>query len=163
MFLFVLLTINLKLQNVEIPRTRKYDLQNLLTILWGKTSWFDLMWCDLTPTTIITSYLSITTGSEGVSLRFPHDFFSQQRLKQNWNLKNFVEKKSCSLFGLKMSQYIITCKCDREKFINFYIRFFNPQGIGNIILSNVPKKSLAFDKVWRIRIDNYFLGIKLWR
>ena len=27
------------------------------------------------------TYLSITTGSEGVSFLFPHDFFSQQRLK----------------------------------------------------------------------------------
>ena len=28
------------------------------------------------------TYLSITTGSEGVSFLFPHDFFSQQRLKE---------------------------------------------------------------------------------
>ena len=38
----------------------------------------------------LQSYLSITTGSEGVSFRFPQDFFSQHRLK---------ERKECIIIG----------------------------------------------------------------
>jgi hypothetical protein len=43
----------------------KTDRQNLIDKIWSTGS----------------TYLSITTGSDGVSLRFPQDFFSQQRLK----------------------------------------------------------------------------------
>ena len=39
------------------------------------------------------TYLSMTTGSEGVSLRLPHDFFSQHRLKSKTEINDKTTSK----------------------------------------------------------------------
>ena len=54
---------------------------------------------------ISLTYLSMTTGSEGVSFRLPHDFFSQHRLKnrgrKKWKIL-FCPKKEYSKIIFKI-------------------------------------------------------------
>ena len=51
---------------------------------------------------ISLTYLSMTTGSEGVSFRLPHDFFSQHRLKGGKNEK-YLARKNVRYYNYDMA------------------------------------------------------------